>query len=105
MLLPPKKTKPTESKQNSRKPGDDNGMVVKMGSQVVKTPSANTGDVRDVGLNPGLGRSGGGHGSPLSYSCLENPMDRGSWLAIGHGSQRVGHDEATYHTNISICIH
>ena len=34
----------------------------------------------DQGLIPGLGRSsGGGHGNPLQYSCLENPMDRGIW--------------------------
>ena len=33
----------------------------------------------DMGLTPGLGRSpGGGHGNPLQYSCLENPMDRGA---------------------------
>jgi len=33
-----------------------------------------------------LGRSpGGGHGNPLQYSCLENPMDRGAWRAIVHG--------------------
>ena len=36
----------------------------------------NSGDIRDVGLIAGLGRfSGGGHGNPLQYSCLENPMD------------------------------
>ena len=35
---------------------------------------------RDPGLIPGLGRSPGeGNGSPLQYSCLENPMDRGAW--------------------------
>ena len=34
----------------------------------------------DLDLIPGLGRSpGGGHGNPLQYSCLENPMDRGAW--------------------------
>ena len=39
---------------------------------VVKNPPANVGDIRDVGLIPGLGRSpGGGHGNPLQYSCLE----------------------------------
>ena len=33
-------------------------------------------------LTPGLGRSpGGGHGTPLQYSCLENPMNRGPWQA------------------------
>ena len=47
-----------------------------------KNPLASAGDVRDVGSIPGLGRSpGGGHGNPLQYSCLENPMDRGAWLA------------------------
>ena len=46
---------------------------------VVKNPPANAGDIRDGGLIPGLGRSpGGGHGNPLQYSCLENPMDRGA---------------------------
>ena len=52
---------------------------------VVKNPPANAGDLRDMGLIPGLGRSpGGGHGSPLQYSHLENPMDRGAWWATGH---------------------
>ena len=46
---------------------------------MVKNPSANAGDIRDVGSIPGLRKSaGGGHGSPLQYSCLENPMDRGA---------------------------
>jgi len=52
---------------------------------VVKNPPANTGDVRDLGSIPGLGRSlGGGHSIPLQYSCLENTMDRGAWRAIVH---------------------
>ena len=39
-------------------------------------------DVRDMSLIPGLGRfPGGGHGKPLQYSCLENPMDGGAWCA------------------------
>ena len=47
---------------------------------VVKNPPANAGDLRDAGLIPGWGRSpGGGHGNPLWYSCLENPMDGGAW--------------------------
>ena len=47
---------------------------------VVKNPPANTGDIRDTGLIPGLGRSSGeGNGNPLQYSCLENPMDKGAW--------------------------
>ena len=40
----------------------------------------------DLGLIPGLGRSPGrGHGNPLWYSCLENPMDRGAWWATVQG--------------------
>ena len=40
----------------------------------------------DVGLIPGSGRCpGGGHGNPLHYSCLENPMDRGAWWATVYG--------------------
>jgi len=55
---------------------------------VVKNPLATAGDIRDMGSIPGLGRSpGGGHGNLLQYSCLKNPMDRGSsgggW-ATGH---------------------
>ena len=81
---------------------------------VVRHPLANAGGVGDLGLISGLGRSpGGGHGNPLQYSCLENPMDRGAWQATIHsvakgltqlkrlsmhahiGSQRVGPDLAT----------
>ena len=52
---------------------------------MVKSPPANSGDVRDLGSIPGLGRSpGGGHNNPLQYSCLENPMDRGAWRARVH---------------------
>ena len=51
-----------------------------------KNPTANTGDIGDVGLIPGSGRSlGEGNGNPLQYSCLENSMDRGSWWATVHG--------------------
>ena len=54
--------------------------------QVVKTPPANAGEVRDVRSIPGLGRSPGeGNGNPLQYSGLENPMDRGAWRATVHG--------------------
>ena len=45
----------------------------------VKNPPACTGDVRDAGSIPGLGRPpGGGHGNTLQYSCLKNPTDRGA---------------------------
>ena len=57
---------------------------------VVKNPPATTGDIRDVGLIPGSGRSpGGGRGNPPQYSCLENPMDRGAWRATAHGVAKV----------------
>ena len=52
---------------------------------MVKNPPANAGDVRDIGCIPGSGRyPGGGHGNPLQYSYLENPMDRGAWGATVH---------------------
>ena len=51
----------------------------------VKNPPVNVGDVRELSSIPGLGRSpGGGHGNPLQYSSLENPMDRGAWRATVH---------------------
>ena len=47
---------------------------------MVKNTPANGGDIRNVGLIPGSGRSpGGGHGNPLQYSYMENSMDRGAW--------------------------
>ena len=47
---------------------------------MVKNPLANAEGLRDEGWIPGLGRSpGGGHGNPLQYSRLENPVDRGAW--------------------------
>ena len=47
---------------------------------------ANAGDIRDGGLISGSGRStGGGHGNPLQYFCLENPTDRGVWRVTVHG--------------------
>ena len=49
---------------------------------VVRKLPASVGDIRDLGSIPGSGRfPGGGHGNPLQYSCLENPMDRGAWQA------------------------
>ena len=53
---------------------------------MVKNLPANEGDMRNLGSIPGLGRfPGGGHGNPLQYSCLENPIDREAWQAIVHG--------------------
>ena len=57
---------------------------------------ASTGDVRNKGSVPGLGRSsGGGNGSSLQYSRLENPTDRGAWGPWGR--KEPGTTEATYH--------
>ena len=62
-------------------------------SSVGKESACNAGDPGSV---PGLGRSSGeGHGNPLQYSCLENPMDRGTWQVAVHGVIRVGHNLAT----------
>ena len=52
---------------------------------VVKNPPANAGDIRDTGWIPGSGGFlGAGHGNPLQYSSLVNPMDRGAWQAMVH---------------------
>ena len=56
---------------------------------VVKNPPLSSGDLGDLGSIPKLGRSpGGGHGNPLQYSCLENPMDRKAWSAQVHGAAK-----------------
>ena len=59
---------------------------------VIKNLLTYEGDIREESLITGSGRSsGGGHGNPLQYHCLENPMDRGIWQATVQGL-RVGHD-------------
>ena len=64
----------------------------------VKSSPANAGDIRDMGSILGSGRpSGGGHGNPLWYSCLENSMDSqepGGLQSIGHKES----DTTTTHT-------
>ena len=56
-------------------------------TQMVKNLPAMWGDLGSI---PGSGRSPqGGHGNPLQYSCLENPMDRRAWLAIVHGVAKI----------------
>ena len=50
-----------------------------------KNLPTNVGDIKDAGSISGSGKSPeGGHGNPLQYSCLENPMDRGAWWATVH---------------------
>ena len=73
---------------------------------MVKNPPANTGDLRDVSLIPGLGRyPGEGHGNPLKYSCLENPIDRGAWQVIVHESHRVRHNWSDLYTHTDTHTH
>ena len=60
---------------------------------MVKNPSVNVGNVRDMGSIPELERSPGEeNGNPLQYSCLENFVDRGAWWVTVIGLQRVEHD-------------
>ena len=82
------------------------GIIIKEGASrvalVVKNQPSNAGDVRDSGLIPGLGRApGGGHGNPLQYSCLENPMDRG---AIAHrvAKRRDRSDFSTHASHFAV---
>ena len=72
---------------------------------MVKNPPAMQ---ETLGLIPGLGRSpGGGHGNPLQYSCLENPMDGGAWWAIVHEvveSDMTEQLNTAQHTGVSECF-
>ena len=64
---------------------------------LVKNPLAYAGDIRDVGSIPGSGKfPGGGHGNPLQYSGLENPMDKGAWQTTVNGVAKESYmNEAT----------
>ena len=63
---------------------------------MVRNASANAGDARDTGSIPGLGRSpGGGHGNPLLYSHLGNPMGRGAWWTTVHQMAKSDTTEST----------
>ena len=60
-------------------PGDTSGLKKK------KNLAANAGDITNMGSIPRLGGSpGGGNGNPLQDSCLENPMDTGTWRTTAH---------------------
>ena len=65
-------------------------------AQTVKRLAYNEGDLGSI---PGSGRSSGeGNGTPLQYSCLENPVDRGAWWAAVHGvaESRTGLSDFTF---------
>ena len=65
---------------------------------MIKNPPANSRDIRDKGSVPGSGRSPrGGHGNPLQYIYLENPMDRGAWQATVHKVAKLDMMEAISH--------
>ena len=71
---------------------------------MVKNLPPSAGNVSDENLIPGWGRSlGGGHGNPLQYSCLENPLVRGAWWATALGSQRIRCNLACTHTG-ALCL-
>ena len=71
---------------------------------MVKNPPAIAGDARDAGLIPWSERSpGGGHGNPLQYSCLENPMDRGAWRATACGVTKCQTRLSMHATYIVLC--
>ena len=61
-----------------------------------REPTANAGDLRDVGSIPGFRRSsGGGHDIPLQYCCQGNPLDRGAWPATVHSVAESDMTEVT----------
>ena len=66
---------------------------------MVKNSPASAGDIRDIGLIPGLGRSlEVGNGDPLQYSCLESPTVRGAWRVTVHMVTELDMTEVTLHT-------
>ena len=75
---------------------------------MIKNTPVNAGDIRHAGSIPKSRRSpGGGHGNPLQYSCLENLMDRGDWLAIVHGvaKSRTWLNQLSKHTHPLVTVH
>ena len=71
----------------------------------MKNLPANAGDTGDVGSIPGLGTyPGGGNGTPLWYSCLESPMDRGAWWATDHELAELDITEHAKNSENKKCI-
>ena len=69
--------------------------------------ACSAGAAQEAGLIPGLGRPPeGGYGSPLQYSCLENPMDRGAWRATVHrvAKSQTRLKRLSMHARTYICI-
>ena len=72
---------------------------------MVKNLPANSGEATDMDLIPGLEDSPEvGNGIPLQYSCLENSMDRGAWLATVHGVSKSWTQLSNFHF-ISLHFH
>ena len=70
---------------------------------MLKNLPANAGDLRDSGSITGSERSpGGGNGNSLQYSCLENPVDRGTWRATVH---RVTQSQTLTEATWQACMH
>ena len=70
--------------------------TIKVMESLLKNPPANAGDIKDSGSIPGSERSpGGGHGSPLQYSCLEDLLDRGAWWVTVHRVAELDTTEVT----------
>ena len=68
---------------------------------MIKNPLASAGDIRDSDSIPGSGRSPGeGHGNPLQYPCLENPMDRGAQRASLQRVAELDITDVIYHQNL-----
>ena len=82
------KVKTEESRDFTATGGGRGGSLIRASQVelVVKNPHANAGDARDQGSIPGSdGSPGVGQSNPLQSSCLENPMDRGTWWVTDHG--------------------
>ena len=63
---------------------------------MIRNPPANAGHVREASSVLGLGRfPGGGHDNPLQYSCLKNPLDRGTWQTTVHRVTELDMTEVT----------
>ena len=70
---------------------------------MVKNLPTNAEDARGLGLISRSGRSPGGEdGNSLQYSCLGNPMDRGTWWATVCGATELDMTEVTQHTQIPL---